>query len=522
MKRKDFIKLSSAAGVYSMMPGRKKHVLKTVEKNTILIHTEDETGRINPELHGHFLEHLGSATYGGIWVGKNSSIPNINGYRKKAVEYLKVLEMPVLRWPGGCFADDYHWRDGIGPADQRPKRVNMWWGKYTEDNSFGTHEFMGLTRLLGTESYLAGNLGSGTPQELRDWVEYCNYPLGSTLADERIANGDKEPFNVRYWGVGNESWACGGHMTPEEYCSNYARYATFLQRFGKTSPFLIAVGPNSNDKDWTRRFFTALTKNRDFVPQINGFAMHFYSWAQKSLPGKFTADAMYEQLNSFRDMETAIIEQYALIGEFKSEKRFPNIRLLVDEWGTWKGKEPELEAKYGRLFQPNTMIDALAAGLGLNVFHRQADKLAMCNLAQLVNVLQAPILAHGDECIRTPTYYALLICKGHQGKQSLRFDQNPLDREQISVSVSRSEKEMVITLVNISDNESKDLTLETNKGNIKRASGQIVHHPDRNAQNTFDKPDEIVAKPFSVETHENKIKIHLPSLSVVTITGELS
>ncbi len=255
--------LTASAVCFSVLTSRKAFTFPSEEKR-LEIHSGEEVGRIRPELHGHFAEHLGSCIYGGLWQGAR--------YRQQAIEYLRAVGIPVLRWPGGCFADDYHWRDGIGARALRPKSVNLHWGKYVEDNSFGTHEFIGLCRQIGAAPYLAGNVGTGTPQELRDWMEYCNHPSGSTLAAERAANGSAEPFQVRYWGVGNENWGCGGQMTPEEYASHYRRFATFLRGFGETRPFLIACGPNRNNLDWTRRFLDNLGGR---LGQVNGYAMHF-------------------------------------------------------------------------------------------------------------------------------------------------------------------------------------------------------------------------------------------------------
>jgi alpha-N-arabinofuranosidase len=226
-----------------------------MRSHSIAVSPDREIGIIQPELHGHFAEHLGTCVYGGLWVGRDSRIPNIDGYRKDAVQFLQALEIPVLRWPGGCFADDYHWRDGIGPPAERPKRVNLWWDHVIDDNSFGTEEFMTLCSLLRAQPYIAGNVGSGTPEELRSWIEYCNQPGGSTLAEERSRNGSPDPYAVRYWGIGNESWACGGHMTPEEYASLYSRYVTYVHAYGGTTPFCIACGPNNNDAEWTDGFF---------------------------------------------------------------------------------------------------------------------------------------------------------------------------------------------------------------------------------------------------------------------------
>lgn len=342
------------------------------------VHADDEIGTIRPDLHGQFAEHLGSCVYGGLWVGKNSRIPNVEGYRKQAVEYLRELKIPVLRWPGGCFADDYHWRDGIGPVSQRPKRVNIHWGSYVEDNSFGTHEFIGLCRLIGAEPYFAGNVGSGSPQEMRDWIEYCNYPSGSTLASERARNGSPEPFRVRYWGVGNESWGCGGNMRPEHYADLYRNFATFLRDFGDTKLFLIACGPNTNDVQWTRGVLDGFRRQ---LP--HGIAMHYYS-SGATAPTSYAPPQASDQFASFPKIEQAIIQQRALLDGYANG---PKIGLLLDEWGVWDRIPKEDEQRYGRLWQQSTMRSAVAAGLGLNVFNRQCEKLYMCNIAQIANVL---------------------------------------------------------------------------------------------------------------------------------------
>ncbi len=350
----------------------------------VLVRADDVIGVVRPEFHGHFAEHLGSCVYGGLWVGPKSPIPNINGYRKQAVEYLKELGIPVLRWPGGCYADDYHWRDGIGPLEKRPKRVNIHWGNYVEDGSFGTHEFIGLCRLIGAEPYLAGNVGSGDPQELRDWVEYCNYPSGSTLADERAKNGSPEPFRVKYWGVGNESWGCGGWMRPEVYADHYRRFAGYVREFGGTRPFLIASGPNGNDTRWSRGFMDTLQGGAP-----DGFAMHYYEGGQDR-PTSFTTEHMSQQLAIFDRVEQAIIQPRALLDSYRDPRRRDGRRvaLILDEWGVWDRIPEEDEKRYGKLWQQSTMRSAVAAGLGLNIFNRQADKLYMCNIAQIVNVLQ--------------------------------------------------------------------------------------------------------------------------------------
>jgi alpha-N-arabinofuranosidase len=505
--------LFAGAALFHPITARKGFGLQAVTTK-VAVHTEIPVATIRPELHGHFAEHLGSCIYGGLWVGKNSPIPNINGHRKQAVEYLREVGIPVLRWPGGCFADDYHWRDGIGLAEKRPRRVNIWWGMYTEDNSFGTHEFIELCRLIQAEPYFAGNVGSGTPHELRDWMEYCNYPSGSTLSDERIANGAKEPFGVRYWGVGNENWGCGGTMTPEEYAGLYRRFATYLSRrtasFGGIRPYLIACGPSRNDIDWTKRFLDTIgTRGARLV---HGYSMHFYSRG-KSNATKFTVENLREQLSSFAEMEKAIGQQYAMLRGFDPEGR---IEFILDEWGVWDVIAPEDTKRYGALWQQITMRSAVAAAMGLNVFHRQADKLVMGNIAQTVNVLHSLLLTEGEHCIRTSTYYAFELLKAHRAKTAVRTenpDGSPLG---LSMSASRKEGELVLTFVNPSHEKALSVECPIAGGSPRSAAGRILQHPDFNACNTFESPNTIIPKDHRVEVSSKGVRVELPPLAIVT------
>jgi alpha-N-arabinofuranosidase len=356
----------------------------------LVVRTDNEIGKIRPELHGQFAEHLGSCIYGGIWVGKDSPIANINGFRKQVIEYLKELEVPVLRWPGGCFADDYHWQEGIGPVKQRPRRPNLNWGNVIDDNSFGTHEFIGLCRLIGAEPYLAGNVGSGSPTELREWLEYCNFPSGTTLSDLRASNGSVEPFHVRYWGVGNESWGCGGNMRPEYYGDLYRQFAIYLKTFGGTRPYLIASGPSGDDVRWTRGLLDTLQGG---LP--NGLSMHYYTGGEQ-VATKFDVDHMKKQLSIFARVEQSIVHQREVINGYQRGDR---VGLILDEWGVWDQIPHEDEVKRGQLWQQSTMRSGVAAGLGLNLFNRQADKLFMCNIAQMVNVLQSLLITDGPEVL---------------------------------------------------------------------------------------------------------------------------
>ncbi len=506
-----------AAALFTALTPRRSFPAAS-EETRLNIRPEAVSGAIRPELHGHFAEHLGTCIYGGIWVGKSSNVPNINGYRKDAVAYLKALGIPVLRWPGGCFADDYHWRDGIGPVAKRPKRVNIWWGYYTEDNSFGTHEFIGLCRMIGAEPYLAGNVGSGTPQELRDWVEYCNFPSGSTLSDERIANGAREPFDVKYWGVGNENWGCGGTMTPEEYCAAYRRYSTYVasraESFGSRRLFQVACGPSSNNLDWTRRFFDTLGGRR----RPDGYAMHFYSRG-KDFATRFTPELARDQFATFAAMEKAIGEQRDLMDKYDPKRQ---IGLMIDEWGVWDRMNPEEERKNGRLWQQITMRSAVSAALGLNVFHRQADKLVMCNIAQTVNVLHSMLLTEGNRCIRTSSYYAFELLKPHQGRNGVQVEGGTPAPVGLSVSASVKGKELILTLIN--PKHDGGIKVDASLAGAKTVGGRarILHDPDLNACNTFENPNRLVPKDHPVSAEGARVQIELPPLSIATAAIRLA
>jgi len=499
------------AAAFSVLTSRKSFGYPAPARR-ITIHPDMEAGLIRPELHGHFAEHLGSCIYGGLWVGKNSPLADAHGFRKQAVQYLKELGVPVLRWPGGCFADDYHWRDGIGPQAKRPKRVNIWWGDSTEDNSFGTHEFVALCRAIGAEPYFAGNLGSGTPQEFRDWVEYCNYPSGSALSDERIANGAPEPFRVRYWGVGNENWGCGGAMTPEEYCALYRRFSTYIRPFGGTQPYLIACGPNSNDLEWSRRFLRSL-EDAKHGRRPDGFAMHFYS-SGKNTPQAYTVENMREQLASFARMEQAVLQQRALLDSYDPQRK---IGLLIDEWGVWDRMIPDEEKRLGRLFQQNTIRSAVAAMLGLNVFHRQAGKLVMCNIAQTVNVLHAMLLTERDRCIRTPSYYAFQMAAPHRGQTAVHVETKDTSPLAASVAASRRSNRIVLTLANPSHDAGVKLECVLAGWRALSAQARLLHHEDFNAANTFDQPDRVVPRSYPVSSSGAMLAVDLPPMSAASI-----
>ncbi|HTV55499.1 MAG TPA: alpha-L-arabinofuranosidase C-terminal domain-containing protein [Terriglobia bacterium] len=510
MSRREFGRASAALSLSALMP---KRAFGDPASGThqITVRTDSEIGVVRPEFHGQFAEHLGSCVYGGIWVGKSSSIPNVNGYRKETVEYLKALGVPVLRWPGGCFADDYHWRDGIGPPAQRPKRVNLHWGEYVEDNSFGTHEFIGFCRMIGAEPYFAGNVGSGSPRELRDWMEYCNYPGGSTLSNERVSNGSPEPFRVRLWGVGNESWGCGGAMKPDEYADCFRRFKVYLHGFGGIRPYLVSSGPNTNDVHWSRGVMDRLGRD---LP--GGMSMHYYEWGVDP-PTDYTVDATNQQLATFGLVEQAIIQQRDLLNGYDEGGK---VGLILDEWGVWDKIPPEDEKRYGRLWQQSTMRSAVAAGLGLNIFNRQADKLHMCNIAQMVNVLQSMLLTDGSDgthCVRTTSYYAFLLFKPHRSKTAVRVETDDSSPLALSVSASKGNRETVISFVNPRHDQDIQVSCLLKGARATSAKARILHDSDLNACNTFDQPDRVVPQSHPVTLDGSAVRLDVPRLSVATV-----
>ena len=427
-------------------------------------------GVINPNIYGHFMEHLGGCIYDGVWLDDQGLCGDV-------IDALRPLRPPVVRWPGGCFADDYHWQDGIGPRERRPRRVNLHWGGVLESNHFGTHEFISFCRAIGAQPYISGNVGSGSPRELRDWVEYCNHPGGSTLTELRRSNGAEQPFNVQYWGVGNEPWGCGGHFTPEDYASEYRRFATYLRGFGETPLYLIAAGPDGNDPQWTRRFFQKLHDYRPFT-RINAFAAHYYCGTAGTAT-EYTEAQWYELLLKAAKMEDLIVQQRTLMDEFDPQRK---IQLIVDEWGTWHPPTPGRNPAF--LWQQNTLRDALVAAITLNIFNRHADKIAMANIAQTLNVLQALLLTEKGKVIRTPTYHVYDLYKNHQGARSLRIE------SAADLNASASLKQSTLTLTAVNPKIARPLEMQIN---LRGSSAILVRQTvltdqDIQAHNTFDNP----------------------------------
>ncbi len=384
------------------------------EPATLVVHVDQGEDIINRNIYGHFAEHLGRCIYDGLWVGKGSEIPNTNGVRTDVIEALKEIHIPNLRWPGGCFADNYHWRDGIGPVDQRPLRTNIWWGNAPEPNTFGTHEFLNLCEELGCEPVICGNVGSGSPKELAQWVEYVNAEEG-TLAELRRKNGRDKPWKVRYWGIGNESWGCGGNMTPEYYSDLMIRFATFVRPYAGTRPYNIAGGASGDSWRWTEVLMRTYQRKRMF----EGLSLHYYTlptgnWSRKGPATGFGEDQWASTLRRTLRMRE-LVERHAAIMDQRDPDR--RVSLVVDEWGTWYDVAPNTNPAF--LFQQNTLRDALVAGINLNIFNNHCRRVRMANIAQTVNVLQAMVLTRGKQIALTPTYYVFRMYRVHQDAKML-------------------------------------------------------------------------------------------------------
>ncbi|MCL7986704.1 alpha-N-arabinofuranosidase [Sphingobacterium sp. lm-10] len=487
---------------------------------TVTMHTASNT-TISKHIYGHFAEHLGRCVYGGFYVGEdNESIPHTAGVRNDVVAALKKLQIPNLRWPGGCFADTYHWKDGIGPKPNRPTMVNSWWGGVTEDNSFGTHDFLNMCELLETEPYLAGNVGSGEVQELADWVQYVNHAGESPMADLRRKNGREEPWNVKFWGVGNEAWGCGGNMTAAYYSDVYRKYATFMSDWTNTGGlYRIASGANVDDYEWTETLMKNIKHNL-----VEGLALHHYAnveWNSKGPATGYSDTQYFKTMQSAWKMDELVRKHSAIMDKYDPKKR---IALVVDEWGGWY--EVEEGTNPGFLYQQNTMRDAMIAGLTLNVFNNHADRVRMANLAQTINVLQAVILTKDDKMLLTPTYHVMEMYKVHQDAQLIpltvesalyTFEGETLPAVHASASVSKDGKTH-ISMVNIDATKPQRVDINVGKFGGK-FSGRILKSATLNDHNTFEKPEAIQPIAYKDFTQKGEqLSLELPPFSVVVLT----
>ncbi|WP_059046650.1 alpha-N-arabinofuranosidase [Paenibacillus rubinfantis] len=479
-------------------------------------------GTINRNIYGHFSEHLGRCIYEGIWVGEDSPIPNTNGIRNDVVEALKKIRIPVLRWPGGCFADEYHWKDGIGPKETRKRMINTHWGGVVENNHFGTHEFMELCRQLDCEPYINGNVGSGTVQEMSEWVEYLTFGGVSPMAELRAENGRKEPWKVTYFGVGNENWGCGGNMRPEYYADEYRRYQTYVRNYDDNRIHRIACGPNSGDYNWmdvlmreAGRFMDSITLHYYTLPTDN--------WQDKGAATGFDERAWFTTLKKALHMDELITRHRTIMDKYDPEGR---VGLIVDEWGTWYNVEPGTNP--GFLYQQNTMRDALVAGLTLNIFHKHNQRVRMANIAQTVNVLQAVILTEGEKMLLTPTYHVFDMYKVHQDAElldlSLDMGSYKLDEEEIpavTATASRDAQGKIhLSFCNLQHHAEAQVVIDVRglEGNGLAITGSTLTGDRIDAHNTFVQPEAVKPQPFeSFQLSGGMLTINLPAMSVTTL-----
>jgi len=507
--------------------------------NVLAINTKNEKAKIDRNVYGHFAEHLGRCIYEGIWVGEDSDIPNVRGIRSDVVQALKNINIPLIRWPGGCFADEYHWKDGIGPKENRAEMINTHWGGVVENNHFGTHEFFDFCEQIGAEPYICGNVGSGTVQEMSEWVEYITFGGKSPMAELRRKNGRDEPWKMKYWGVGNENWNCGGRMTAEHYADLYNTYNLYSRDYGDNVLYRIACGPRGANYHWTDVMM------RKCGMYMDGLALHYYSRLKDTQLQFVQSDGniMYKRnpvrldfsatefdktewdmaMRATMFMEELIKKHSAIMDKYDPEKK---VSLVIDEWGTWFSVEPGTNP--GFLYQQNTLRDALVAGLHFNMFNNNADRIRMTNIAQTINVLQAIILTEGSKMILTPTYHVYDMYKGHMDATQLDFTLLSDDYEadgkvfkKVTASVSRgTDGKVNISLCNMDpENGAKVQCVLDELPAGATIAGTILTSDAMNTHNTFDQPEAIKPKSFTDFTvNGEQMSINLPSKSVTLIT----
>jgi alpha-N-arabinofuranosidase len=485
------------------------------QTSKLIIDASDLRIQINKNIYGHFSEHLGHCIYGGSWVGENSKIRNTNGIRNDVVQALRKIKIPILRWPGGCFADEYHWENGIGPKNQRPSMINTNWGGVTEDNSFGTHEFLELCRQLDCEPYICGNVGSGTVQELSQWIEYVNSDNVSPLTEMRKQNGQEKSWGVKYWGIGNESWGCGGNMRPEFYADQVRRYGTYCRDYGQNKVFKIASGSSNADYNWTE----VLMKNA--AGAMQGLSLHHYAFNDRKIATDFNEKGWFDVIKKSLAIDEYIAGHCAIMDKYDPNKK---IALIVDEWGNWYGVEPGTNP--GFLYQQNTLRDALTAACNLNIFNNHCDRVRMANLAQIINVLQAVILTSEEKMVLTPTYYVFDMYKVHQDAlwipikiESSDYVVGAEKLPAVNASASLdSQGKVHISLCNINPHLAEKISCELINYKVENISGQVLTAVQMNACNTFEQPAVVVPQKFSAfKLIAGGIEVTAPAKSVVVL-----
>jgi len=500
--------------------------------NRIVVNSAQGNARISRHIYGHFSEHLGRCIYGGYWAGEDSPIPNVRGIRKDVVAALKKIRIPNLRWPGGCFADEYHWKDGIGPHLERPRLINNHWGGATEDNSFGTHEYLDLCGQLSDptgkrcEPVICGNVGSGTVQELAQWVEYCNFDGISPMAELRKKNGRENPWDVKFWGMGNESWGCGGKMSPEFYADNYRRYATFVRKYGDTAPYKIACGSHDDNYEWTRVLMEKTCGKHPCA--IDGLTLHYYTipneWAHKGSATEFTEAEWLLTMRKAYFMDELVHRHGAIMDELDPKRK---VSLIVDEWGTWLDPEPGTNP--GFLYQQNTLRDALVAGIHFNIFNNYCERIGMANIAQTINVLQSVILTEGAKMVLTPTYHVFDMYKVHHDaiKLPVHVESETVSLGYsgslpvISASASEDDKGRIhVSITNIDPKKEQVVSLDLRGISPIFDGGRIITSENMQDHNTFDHGDKVTLKDFNEVKPEGiagRMTVNIPPKSIVTL-----
>ncbi|NCP66437.1 MAG: alpha-N-arabinofuranosidase [Paraglaciecola sp.] len=508
-----FISLLLLLGSFSLFAANSQQV-------TLSLQPDKQGDIINKNIYGQFMEHLGRGIYEGIWVGEQSNIPNQDGFRLDVLKALKELQVPLLRWPGGCFADEYHWRDGIGPRAERPKTVNSNWGGVIEDNAFGTHEFFALAELLDAETYVNGNLGTGTPQEMAEWLHYMTSDAPTTLVAERRKNGRDKPWKVDYFAIGNESWGCGGTMRPEYYADLYKHYATFLKSPADNQPIMIASGGTDSQTQWTQTLLEQIPEY--WTMRMQAISHHYYTlptgdWQVKGSATGFGEEQWFSTLKNTLKIEDYIQANLAIMDKLDPQKK---VGFYVDEWGTWydvdEGTNP------GFLYQQNTLRDAIVVGLNLHIFHRYAQRIQMTNIAQMINVLQAMILTDGEKMLLTPSYYAFQMHIPFQNAHAIPFnvDHTPLyklnDQSIPALSASAAIGEDGHTYLSLVNSQAKgEINVVVN--NVKQVVGKVLASNKLDAHNTFAQPDAITPQPFSAKVKNGRASIVLPASALVVV-----
>jgi alpha-L-arabinofuranosidase len=484
--------------------------------NTMVIDVDQGRQKISRHIYGHFAEHLGRCIYEGIWVGEDSPIPNTRGMRNDVIAALSRLRMPNLRWPGGCFADTYHWKDGIGPRKDRPSIVNVFWGGTTENNHFGTHEFLDFCSLIGTEPYICGNVGSGTVREMAEWLEYITMPGKSPMADLRRANGREKPWDLTYWAVGNENWGCGGNMTAQQYSWEYRKFQSYCRNLSGNKLYKVACGQEDAWND---------TVMREAGTLMDGLSVHYYtfleSYEKKGVATGFPVPEWYAVMRNALGIEGFINRTATIMDRYDPAKR---VGMIIDEWGTWHLVEPGTNP--GFLYQQNTIRDALVAALSLNIFNRHADRIHMANIAQTVNVLQSMILTEGSKMILTPTYHVFEMMAVHQDATCLplHLDEGSCEADgkkmpRLNASASRDASGKIhISLCNLHHEEGAEVGIELRGGDVSRVTGSLLTAPAMDSRNTFEKPDAVKPVQFDdAKLAGNRLTVKLPARAFVAL-----